>query len=195
MRDVLAARDVVVAELDRPRRRSARSRRSPRRPPSDACARGSAREDRRDDPQLHGRRLSASLAGEQSAVGDDVLLHLGRAGADRRVALEAVEPRPVAAVDGVGTTRGEQSGRAEEVDRELGERLGEVTPLQLRERDLGPVLLSLDDLRERAVVEELGELDVGVRTRDALADLGIVERVGVDGARRRRSSLADRRPS
>src|SRR5215207_4665729 len=119
--------------------------------------------------------------GEEGAVGDDVLLHLGGAGADRRVALERVQARPRAAVDGIGAALGEQPRRSEQVDRQLGERLSQVAPLQLRQRDLGPVLLALDDLGQRPVVEELRVLDVRERPGDALTDLGIAQRVGVGG--------------
>src|SRR5882724_12011382 len=59
------------------------------------------------------------LPGHDRAVGDDVLLHLGRAGADRRVALEAVEPGPRPAVDRVGTAAREQARRSEQIDRQL----------------------------------------------------------------------------
>src|SRR3954451_20478098 len=93
------------------------------------------------------------LLRQERAVGDDVLLHLGRAGADRRVALERVEPRPRTVVDRVGGAAQQQPLRSEHVDRELRQVLRQMRPLQLRERYLGPVLLALDDLRQRAVVE------------------------------------------
>src|SRR5918995_3926130 len=125
--------------------------------------------------------MNGLLAGEEGAVGDDVLLHLGGAGADRRVALERVQARPRAAVDGIGAALGEQPRRSEQVDRQLGERLSQVAPLQLRQRDLGPVLLALDDLGQRPVVEELRVLDVRERPGDALTDLGIAQRVRVGG--------------
>src|SRR5262249_35844966 len=125
----------------------------------DACDPGTRVKTGVTMPSCMGSVLVPLLAGEQCAVGDDVLLDLGRAGPDRRVALEAVETRPVAAVDGVGTPLGQQPVRTEHVDRELGQGLREMAPLQLRERHLGPVLLALDDLRECAVVEQLGELD------------------------------------
>src|SRR5205809_1393874 len=111
-------------------------------------------------PSFTGSTRVCLLAGEKGAVGDDVLLYLGGTGADRRVALERVEARPRAAVDGVGTALGEQSRRTEQVDRELGELLREVAPLELGQRHLGPVLLAADDLRERSVVEQLRVLDV-----------------------------------
>ena len=72
------------------------------------------------------------------AVGDDVLLHLGGAGADRGVALPRVVVGGVAAVDGVGAALGEEPERAEQVDVELGERLRQVAPLELGDRRLGP---------------------------------------------------------
>src|SRR5712691_10430021 len=130
-------------------------------------------------PSFMARRGLALLAGEEGAVGDDVLLHLGGAGADRRVALERVQARPRAAVDGVGPALGEEPRRSEQVDGELGERLGQVAPLELGERDLGPVLLALDDLGERPVVEQLRVLDVRERPGDPLADLGIAQGVRV----------------
>src|SRR4051794_3675657 len=46
------------------------------------------------------------------AVGDDVLLHLRRTGANRCVALIAVEPRPLPLVDRVRTAAREQAGGA-----------------------------------------------------------------------------------
>src|SRR5256885_1831399 len=115
----------------------------------------------------------ALLGGEWGAVGDVVLRPLGSAGAVRRVARERVRARPRATVDGVGPALGEEPRRSEQVDGELGERLRQVAPLQLGERDLGPVLLALDDLRERPVVEQLRVLDVRARPGDPLADLGI----------------------
>src|SRR6187401_2577196 len=94
----------------------------------DACEPGTRVKTGVTMPSCMGSVLVRLLAGEQCAVGDDVLLHLGRAGADRRVALEAVEPRPVAAVDGVGTAFRQQPVGPEHVDRELGQRLCEVAP-------------------------------------------------------------------
>src|SRR2546430_15722129 len=102
-----------------------------------ACARGNRVTTGVTTPSFMGSTSAALLAGQQGAVGDDVLLHLGGAGADGRVALERVQARPRATVDGVGSSFGEQPRRSEQVDSELGERLRQVAPLELGERDLG----------------------------------------------------------
>src|SRR5690349_11480126 len=120
---------------------------------------------RRWSQRAWGRSCCCGPAAPSSATGeldrlvaDDVLLHLGGAGADRRVALEDVEPVPGAALDGVGPALGQHGGGAEEVAGQLGERLGEVAPLELGQGYLRPVLLAVEDLRERPVVEEPGVL-------------------------------------
>ncbi len=109
-------------------------------------------------------------------VGDDVLLDLGGAGADRRVALEHVEPVPAAALDGVGPALGQDRRRPQQVARQLGEGLGQVAPLELGQGHLGPVLLALEDLGEGPVVEQPGVLDLGVGPGDAVPQVGVVER-------------------
>src|ERR1022692_4633597 len=93
---------------------------------------GSSRQVRRATPMMHGVLGStvtsrrASLPREfDRPVGDDVLLHLGRATPDGAVALEGVKTCPLAPVDGVGTTLGEQASRAEQVYREGGHALRE----------------------------------------------------------------------
>ena len=64
------------------------------------------------------------LAGHgNGAVGDDVLLDLAGAAADGGVTLEGVEAGPLAPVDRVGSAAGQEAGRAEQVDRQFGERL------------------------------------------------------------------------
>src|SRR6516165_6598932 len=84
----------------------------------------------------------ARLAGHgDGPVRDDVLLYLGGAAADGRVALEGEQPRPFAAVHRVGPALGEHTGRSEQIDGELGHRLRHLRPRQLGEGDLGPVLL------------------------------------------------------
>src|SRR5690349_8059250 len=65
-----------------------------------------------------------------------------------------------------------RSSDLQHVDRQLRQVLREVRPLQLRQRHLGPVLLPLDDLRQRAVVEQLRQFDLRPRARDAVADVG-----------------------
>src|ERR1700722_19882746 len=81
----------------------------------------------------NGRNGSAArLAGHgDGPVGDDVLLNLGGAAADGRVALEGVEAGPLAPVDRVGTAARQGAGRTEQVDGELGQRLGHGGPREL----------------------------------------------------------------
>src|SRR5271168_4210708 len=78
---------------------------------SNGSGAGASCQVRRATPTMHGARGSwatsggARLAGEPDRpVGDDVLLHLGRAATDGAVALERVETGPLAAVDRVGAT-------------------------------------------------------------------------------------------
>src|ERR1039458_5131873 len=128
---------------------------------------GSSRQVRRATPMTHGVLGSivtsggAGSAGELDCpVGDDVLLHLGRASADGAVPLEGVEPGPLALVDGVRTAPGEEAGGPEQVDGKVGQALREARPLKLGEGHLGPVLLSLDDFAESPEREQSSEFDV-----------------------------------
>src|SRR5207302_6615259 len=54
-----------------------------------------------------------------------------------------------------------------------------MAPLQLGQGYLGPVLLALQHLRQGAGVEQAGELDLGEGPGDAVAKVGVVERVGI----------------
>src|SRR5439155_11796943 len=126
-----------------------------------------------------------TLRQADGAVGDDVLLHLGRARADRGVALPRVVVGVVPVRDGVGPTASEETRGTEQVDPELGEVLRQVAPLELGQWHLGPVLLAFQHLRQRAVVEQTRQLDLGVRASDALAEVGVVERLRVVLTRRR----------
>src|SRR5438552_3496981 len=106
----------------------------------------------------------------ECAVGDDVLLHLGRTRADRGVALPHVVPGPHAAVDRSGRALEQRARRSEHIERELREPQRDVPPLELRERNLGPTLLTLQDLRQRAHDQQAGRFDLNVQLRDALPD-------------------------
>ncbi len=69
--------------------------------------------------------------------------------------------------------------RSEDVHAELGDRLGQRAPLELGQRHLGPVGLSLQDLRQRPGVQQPGELELGPQAGDPVTDTGIVEGVGI----------------
>jgi len=123
-RDMLAARDVVVAEPvggfgdrdDRLERRGLLPR---------VVHRGFSVRTGVMSPSF----TPASLPGQlDRLLADDVLLHLGRAGTDGGVALEHVQTVPRATVDRVGSALRQDRGRAEQIAREIGQRLREVAP-------------------------------------------------------------------
>src|SRR5829696_8350774 len=60
------------------------------------------------------------------------------------------------------------TARSQQVDGQLGQRLGQVAPLELGQWHLGPVGLALQHLGEGPVVEEPRVLDVRVGPGDAL---------------------------
>ena len=150
--------------------------------PEEAPVRSAERSGSSRDTRVHGPHTAGLVAAGHldRLVGDDVLLHLGGAGADRGVPLEHVEPVPRPAVHGVLGPLGVERVGAQQVDGQLGEGLGQVAPLQLRQGHLGPVLLVAEDLRQGPVVEQLGVLDAGVGVRDALPHGRVPQGVGVD---------------
>ena len=84
-----------------------------------------------------------------------------------------------------GPPRAEQPGRPQQVDGQLGQRLRHRRPRQLGERHLGPVLLALHDLGERAQRQQAGQLDLGPHVRDAVPQRRVLQRARVHRARRR----------
>src|SRR3954453_21172386 len=74
-------------------------------------------------------RTSGTRDHPQRLLGDDVLLGFGRAGADRRVPLPRVVAGGNSTVDGAGTPLDDEPLGAEQVDRQLRERLRDRRPL------------------------------------------------------------------
>src|SRR3954453_17036006 len=106
--------------------------------------------------------LSAQLRQAEDALGDDVLEDLGRAALDR-VGSRAQHP--------IGPGRVPVSALlAEDVDRELGERLVDLAPLPLRQRALRAGHARLHDRGEAAPGVQAQQLHLDRQLREALAD-------------------------
>src|SRR5215204_3620865 len=111
----------------------------------------------------------------EHALGDDVLEDLGGAALDR------VRARAQEAV-GPGRVPG-HAVLAEDVHRQLGERLVDLAPLPLRQRALGTGNAALHDLREPAPGVQAQQLHLDRELGDALADQRVVGHAALAGER------------
>src|SRR6266508_2385638 len=124
-------------------------------------------------------RSSAAAGQAEDALGDDVAQHLGGAGLDGVAPAAEMLVLPVAAPGAVGPV--ELGRRPEQLERQLGEPLVRLRPVQLGHRPLGAGDAGPHQAGEGAVVGVAQALQVDPEAGDALAHQRVVGRPAAGG--------------